>query len=53
MMFRSPLGTVLGLFRKGPKTKKGSESSQIPFDWDENKTPGRTRHVESGGCGVE
>ena len=47
MMFRSLPGTVSGLFREGPKTKKGSESSQIPVDWDENKTPGRTRHGES------
>ena len=53
MMFRSLPGTVSGLFREGPKTKKASESSQIPLDWDENKIPGRTRHAESGGRGVE
>ena len=31
-------GTVAGLVREGSKTKKGSESGQIPSDRDENKT---------------
>ena len=31
-------GGVSGLFRNGSKTKKGSESGQIPSDRDENKT---------------